>query len=86
MAKLTLFPYFVNSRKTIQFLCKLYLNTIVNKLSFCIKYTFRVVWMCGPYWAVLRMYKSHDMRHTDFPRVDGGQRDTPVLGRHRGPH
>ena len=41
-----------------------------------------VVWMCGPYWAVLRIYGSHDMRHTDFPRVDGGQRDTPVLGRH----
>ena len=38
--------------------------------------------MCGPYWAVLRMYGSHDMRHTDFPRVDSGQRDTPVLGCH----
>ena len=39
--------------------------------------------MCGPYWAVLRMYGSHDMRHIDFPRVDSGQRDTPVLGRHK---
>ena len=28
------------------------------------------------------MYGSHDMRHTDFSRVDGGQRDAPSLGRH----
>ena len=25
---------------------------------------------------------SHDVRHTGFPQVDGGQRDTPVFGRH----
>ena len=30
MAKLALFLYFVNSGKTIQFLCKLQLNTIIN--------------------------------------------------------
>ena len=29
------------------------------------------------------MYGSHDMRQTDFTRVDGGQRDTPILGRHK---
>ena len=36
--------------------------------------------MCGPYWAVLHMFRSHDMRHTSFPRVDGGQLDTPGFG------
>ena len=36
--------------------------------------------MCGPYWVVLRTYGSHDMRHIDFPRVDGGQRDTRFWG------
>ena len=30
MVKLTLYLYFVNSGKTIQFLCKLQLNTIIN--------------------------------------------------------
>ena len=30
MVKLALFLYFVNSGKTIQFLCKLQLNTIIN--------------------------------------------------------
>ena len=30
MATLALFMYFVNSGKTIQFLCKLQLNTIIN--------------------------------------------------------
>ena len=23
----------------------------------------------GPYWAILLMYGSHDMRHTGFPRL-----------------
>ena len=31
--------------------------------------------MCGPMWPFLLMYGSHDMRHTGFSRVDGGQRD-----------
>ena len=28
------------------------------------------------------MYGSHDMRHTGFSHVDGGQRDLQELGRH----
>ena len=29
------------------------------------------VWTCidGPYWAILLMYGSHDMRHTGFRRL-----------------
>ena len=38
--------------------------------------------MYGPKWPFLLMYGSHDMRHTGFPRVDGGQRDPRNLGRH----
>ena len=38
--------------------------------------------MCRPVWPFLLMYGSHDVRHTGFSQVDGGQRDTPVLGRH----
>ena len=33
-------------------------------------------------WPFLLMYGSHDMRHTGFPQVDGGQRDPQGLGRH----
>ena len=36
------------------------------------------VWMSmddGPYWVILLMYESHEMRHTGFSQVDGGQRD-----------
>ena len=40
MAKLALFLYFVNFGKTIQFLRKLQLNTIIKLTPFCIKYTF----------------------------------------------
>ena len=29
----------------------------------------------NPYWVILLMYESHEMRHTSFPQVDGGQRD-----------
>ena len=36
----------------------------------------------GPTWPFLLMYGSHDMRHTSFPQVDGGQRDPWDLGRH----
>ena len=36
--------------------------------------------MCRPMWPFLLMYGSHDMRHTGFPQVDGGQRDTPGNG------
>ena len=33
-------------------------------------------------WQFLLMYGSHDMRHTGFPQVDGGQRDPWEMGRH----
>ena len=39
--------------------------------------------MCRPMWAFLLTYGSHDMRHTGFLQVDGGQRDTREMGRHR---
>ena len=32
----------------------------------------------GPYWVILLMYESHEMRHTGFLQVDGGQRDPRV--------
>ena len=32
--------------------------------------------------AILLMYGSHDMRHTGFPQVDGGQQDPWDLGRY----
>ena len=32
--------------------------------------------------AILLTYGSHDMRHTGFPQVDGGQRDARDLGHH----
>ena len=35
-----------------------------------------------PKWLFLLMYGSHDIRHTGFPQVDGGQRDPRDLGRH----
>ena len=33
-------------------------------------------------WPFLLMYGSHDMRHTGFPQVDGGQWDPREMGRH----
>ena len=39
--------------------------------------------MCKPMWPFLLMYGSHDMRHTGFPQVDGGQRDPREMGHHR---
>ena len=38
--------------------------------------------MYGPDVAILLMNGSHDMRHTGFPQVDGGQRDPREMGRH----
>ena len=32
--------------------------------------------------AIFTHVLSHDMRHTGFPHVDGGQRDPRDLGRH----
>ena len=40
--------------------------------------------MYGPDVAILLTYGSHDMRHTGFPQVDGGQRDPWDLGHHSG--
>ena len=36
--------------------------------------------MYVPDMAILLTYGSHDMRHTGFPQVDGGQQDTPGFG------
>ena len=36
----------------------------------------------GPTWPLLLMHRSHDMRHTGFPQVDGGQRDPREMGCH----
>ena len=47
-------------------------------------YGFVTVWTSmddRPYWVILLMYGSHDMRHR-FPQVDGSQRDPRILGRH----
>ena len=38
--------------------------------------------MCRPMWPFLLIYGSHDIRHTSFPQVDGGQRDPREMGRH----
>ena len=35
-----------------------------------------------PMWPFLLIYGSHDMRHTGFSQVDGGQRDPQEMGRH----
>ena len=37
----------------------------------------------GSEWPLLLIYGSHDMRHTSFPQVDGGQRDPRNSGRHK---
>ena len=39
--------------------------------------------LCSPMWPFLLMYGSHDMRHTGFPQVDGGQRDPREMGCHK---
>ena len=39
--------------------------------------------MYRPMWSFLLMYESHDMRHTGFPQVNGGQRDPRDLRRHK---
>ena len=38
--------------------------------------------MCRPMWPFLLIYGSHNMRHTDFLQVDGGQRDPREMGLH----
>ena len=46
-------------------------------------YGFVTIWTSmydGPYWVIFTHDGSHDMRHTSFPQVDGGQRDPKVLG------
>ena len=39
--------------------------------------------MCRPMWPFVPMYGSHDMSHTGFPQVDGGQWDPRESGRHK---
>ena len=41
--------------------------------------------MYGPDVTILLMYESHDMRHTSFPQVDGGQQVPREMGRHTTP-
>ena len=36
--------------------------------------------MYGPKWPFLLMHGSNSMRHTGFPRVDGGQRTPGIWG------
>ena len=38
--------------------------------------------MYGPKWPFLLIYRSHAMRQTGFPRVDGLSTDPRDLGRH----
>ena len=38
--------------------------------------------LCKPMWSFLLMYESHDIRHTGFSQVDGGQWDPREMGRH----
>ena len=38
--------------------------------------------MCRPMLSFLLMYGFHDMRHTCFSQVDGGQRDSREMGCH----
>ena len=51
-------------------------------------YGFVTAWMSmddRPYWVILLMYGSHEMRHTGFLQVDGGQRDPRVGASQMGP-
>ena len=44
-----------------------------------------IVWMSiddGPYWVILLMYESHDMRHTGFHRLTVVNRTPGFLGCH----
>ena len=44
----------------------------VITLEFIEMYGFVIVWESmedGPYWVILLMYESHDMRHTGFRRL-----------------
>ena len=38
--------------------------------------------MCKPMWPFFLKYGSHDMRHTGFLQVNGGQQDPWEMGRH----
>ena len=51
----------------------------VITLEFIEMYGFVTTWTSmddEPYWVIL--YGYHEMRHTSFPQVDGGQRDPRV--------
>ena len=64
-----------------------YIKSDVITLESIEMYGFMTVWTSmddGPYWVILLMYESHDMRHTGFCKltvVNG----TPGLGGHRNP-
>ena len=52
-------------------------------------YRFVTVWMSmydGPYWVILLMYESHDMRHTGFRRLTVVNRTPGKLGSHKHNH
>ena len=54
----------------------------VKNLESIEMYGFVTAWTSmvdGPYWVILCMCGSREMRHTCFPQVDGGQRD-PWVG------
>ena len=53
-----------------------YIKSDVITLESTKMYGFVTVWISmydEPYWVILLMYGSHDMRYTGFPQVDGGQ-------------
>ena len=48
----------------------------INSRNYCIIVGYICEYGCmGQTWPFLLMYESHEMRHTGFPQVDGGQRD-----------
>ena len=58
-----------------------YIKSDVITLEYIEMYSFVITWTSmddGPHWVILLMYGSHEMRHTGFPQVDGGQRDPRV--------
>ena len=49
-----------------------YIKSDVITLGYIEMYGFVTVWTSlddGPYWVILLMYGSHDMRHTSFHRL-----------------
>ena len=49
-----------------------FIKSVVITLGFIEMYGFVTIWKSmddGPYWVILLMYGSHDMRHTGFHRL-----------------